>query len=61
MWPEMSAATGRPAVKYQQAKYRVAQIIKYGISETVWAAINASQWYVFDCGCQSLFNYSHVY
>lgn len=32
--PEMLEATGKPAVKYQQTKYKVAHMIRYGISET---------------------------
>lgn len=47
-WPETLASTGKPAVKYQQAKYSVAQIIRYGISETACAAMKANQWYVLD-------------
>lgn len=43
MWPEMRASTGKPAVKYQQQKYSVAQMIKYGISHAACAPMNASQ------------------
>lgn len=43
MCPEIRASTGNPAVKYQQQKYTVAQIIKYGISDKACAAMNASQ------------------